>query len=85
MLDHLLPNEDEDCSILLERSFARRGMTVLTKTKTEKVEKTAAGVRLTVSNSKGSQTIEADRVLIAVGVTGNIEKVIGPGVAGGDF
>jgi dihydrolipoamide dehydrogenase len=39
MLDHLLPNEDLDCSLVLERSFAKRGMTVLVKTKTDKLEK----------------------------------------------
>src|SRR5688572_11707055 len=49
MLPHLLPNEDEDVSILLERVFAKRGMHVRTKTKTDKVEKLPgdAGVRLT--------------------------------------
>ena len=78
MLDHLLPNEDEDCSIILERSFAKRGITALTKTKTERIEKTADGVKLTLVNSKGTSTIETDKVLIAVGVTGNIEQVIGP-------
>ena len=76
MLDHLLPNEDEDCSIVLERSFAKRGITVMTKTKTDKVEKTAQGVKLTVTNAKGSSTVEADKVLVAIGVTGNIEEVI---------
>ncbi len=78
LMDHLLPIEDEDCSILLERSFAKRGITVLTKTRTDKVEKTETGVRLTVNNAKGVSTIEADVVLMAVGVTGNVENVAGP-------
>ena len=78
MLDHLLPNEDEDCSIVLERSFTKRGIAVLTKTRTDKVEKTANGVKLTVSNAGGSRTVEADMVLVAIGVMGNIEQVIGP-------
>ena len=42
MLDHILPNEDEDFSHRAGESFAKRGMNVLTKTKTDKVEKTAA-------------------------------------------
>ena len=37
MLDHLLPIEDEDVSILLERVFAKREIDVRVKTKTEKV------------------------------------------------
>ena len=80
MLDHILPIEDEDCSIVLERSFAKRGIDVRTKTRTQQVEKTATGVKLTVSNSRGTQTIEADKVLLAVGVTGNIEGLFGPDV-----
>jgi dihydrolipoamide dehydrogenase len=77
MLDHLLPIEDEDCSIVLERSFTKRGIQVMTKTRTDKIEKTATGVKLTVSNSHGGSTIEADKVLVAIGVMGNIEEVIG--------
>src|SRR5205085_596398 len=38
MLPHALPNEDEDVSIALERSFAKRGIKVFTNTKVEKVE-----------------------------------------------
>jgi dihydrolipoamide dehydrogenase len=72
MLPHLLPNEDDDVSILLERSFAKRGIKVFTKTKTEKVEKTDAGVKLTLSGENAT-TIEADVVLIAVGVMGNVD------------
>jgi dihydrolipoamide dehydrogenase len=82
LLDHLLPNEDEDCSILLERVFKKHGIEVMTKHKTDKVEKTATGVKLTVSaaDGSGSKTIEADKVLVAVGVTGNVEGLFGPGV-----
>jgi len=82
LLDHLLPNEDEDCSILLERVFKKQGIEVLTKHKTDKVEKTATGVKLTVSAADGSgtRTIEADKVLVAVGVLGNVEGVFGKDV-----
>src|SRR4051812_36104931 len=67
MLPHLLPNEDEDVSILLERVFAKRGVKAYTKTRTDKIEKTADGVRLTLSGEK-SGVIDADVVLVAVGV-----------------
>ena len=78
MLDHLLPIEDEDCSILLERSFAKRGIKVLTKTKTESVDTKGSGVKLTLTTPKGTETVEADAVLLAVGVTGNVEGIFGP-------
>ncbi|MGB7156421.1 MAG: dihydrolipoyl dehydrogenase, partial [Tepidisphaeraceae bacterium] len=77
MLDHLLPNEDDDVSIMLERVFAKRGIKAFTKTKTDKIEKTANGVKLTLSGANAS-TIEADVVLVAVGVTGNVEGLAAP-------
>ena len=72
LLDHLLPNEDGDVSRLLERIFEKRGIDVRTKTKTDKVELTDKGVRLTLSGEKAG-TVEADVVLVAVGVTGNLD------------
>ncbi len=72
MLDHLLPNEDADVSVLLERLFAKRGIDVRIKTKTDKIDKTDAGVRLTLSGEKPG-TIDADVVLVAVGVMGNVD------------
>jgi dihydrolipoamide dehydrogenase len=77
MLDHLLPNEDDDVSILLERSFVKRGIKVFTKTKTDKIEKTPNGVKLTISGANTSP-VEADVVLVAVGVMGNIENLAAP-------
>jgi dihydrolipoamide dehydrogenase len=78
MLDHLLPNEDDDVSILLERLFAKRGIDVRVKTKTDKAERTNdGGVRLTLSGAKAG-TLDADVVLVAVGVTGNVEGLAGP-------
>ena len=78
MLDHLLPIEDEDCSILLERSFAKRGIKFFTKTKTESVDTSGNGVKLKLTTPKGEETVEADLCLLAVGVTGNVEGLFGP-------
>jgi dihydrolipoamide dehydrogenase len=78
MLPQLLPNEDGDVALILERSFTKRGIKVLTKTRTDKVEKTATGVKLTLSGEK-PQTIEADVVLVAIGVTGNTDGLVAQG------
>jgi len=77
MMDHLLPIEDEEVSTLLERIFAKRNIDVRVKTKTDKVEKIPTGVKLTLTGEKPG-TIEADVVLVAVGVTGNIEGLAPP-------
>jgi dihydrolipoyl dehydrogenase len=45
---------------------------VRVKTKTDKIETTPNGVKLTLSGAKAG-TVEADVVLVAVGVTGNLE------------
>jgi dihydrolipoamide dehydrogenase len=77
MLPHLLPNEDDDVAAVLERSFQKRGVKVFTKTKVDKIEKTGNVVKLSLSGEK-SQQIEADVVLVAVGVTPNTENIAAP-------
>jgi dihydrolipoamide dehydrogenase len=77
MLDHLLPNEDDDVARVLERIFDKRKIDVRTKTKTDKVELTDTGVRLTLSGAKPG-TVDADVVLVAIGVTGNADAAVDP-------
>ena len=74
MLPNLLPIEDDDVSLALRRSFEKRGIQVILKTKTEKVEKSAKGVKLTLSG-EGAGSVEADVLLVAAGVTANTDGV----------
>lgn len=78
MLPHLLPNEDDDVSILLERIFTKRGVKIFLKSKVDKVEKTNGGVKLSISGEQDT-TVEADVLLVAVGVTAQTESLLGPG------
>src|SRR5204863_8830830 len=71
-LDNLLPIEDTEVSVMLKKVFDRRKIDVRTKTKTEKAERVGDSVRLTLSGEKPG-TVDADVVLVAVGVTGNLE------------
>jgi dihydrolipoamide dehydrogenase len=67
-LDRVLPLEDRDCSAVVEKSYRKRGMKVLTGAKLEKAEIGKAGVTLTVKTAKGeTETIEVERVLSAIG------------------
>ncbi|HSV14542.1 MAG TPA: dihydrolipoyl dehydrogenase [Tepidisphaeraceae bacterium] len=77
MLDHLLPNEDDDVARVLERVFDKRKIDIRTKTKTDKVEVTPSGVKLTLSGAKPG-VVEADVVLVAIGVTGNADGAVDP-------
>jgi len=78
MMENILPIEDEEVSKELAKSLTKRGVTIFTKSKTAKVEKTANGVRVEIETPEGKKTVEADVMLVAVGVTGNIEDLWDP-------
>lgn len=67
MLPRLLPLEDEDISAEFEKAFRRRKIKALTAAKLEKVDVTGGVVKATVTSSKGSEVLEADLFLCAVG------------------
>ncbi len=76
MLDRLLPIEDDEVSKAIERAFKKQGITTHTATKTLKVETKKQSVELTVApvdDESKTDTLKADKVLIAIGVTGNYE------------
>ncbi|MDC1106787.1 dihydrolipoyl dehydrogenase [Prolixibacteraceae bacterium] len=74
-LPNIVPNEDEEVSKQLARSFKKSGIKVMTNAAVEQVEITENGSVATVKTKKGTQTIEAEIVLSAVGVTPNIENI----------
>jgi dihydrolipoamide dehydrogenase len=63
-LPRLVPAEDAACSKAVERAFRKRGITFKTATPFKSVEKTDAGVRVTVQSG---DTYDADLLLVAVG------------------
>lgn len=72
---NLAPLEDEEISKLLERSFRKAKVTVMTGTEVKKVEATDKECLVTVTGKKGEQVLEADVVLSAVGIAANIEHI----------
>jgi len=73
MLDRILPVEDDEVSAELEKIYRKQGMAIHTRTKAEKIERTAAGVTAQLATPNGPLTVEADKVLVAIGVQGNVE------------
>ena len=69
----LVPVEDIDVGKELGKIYKKKGMNILTESTVESVIKKGKGVEVTVKTKKGEQKIEADVVLSAVGVTGNVE------------
>jgi len=76
LLDRILPGEDEEVSEALRQSLTKRGLTIMTGSKTTKVEKTAKGVKAEIESPKGKTTVEADLMLVAIGVMGNVEGLV---------
>ncbi|GCD34028.1 dihydrolipoyl dehydrogenase [Streptomyces chrestomyceticus JCM 4735] len=63
----LLPLEDEEVSRHLARGLKKRGITVRTDATLTGADVTESGVRATVRTAKGEETVEAERLLVAVG------------------
>ncbi len=66
-LDRLLPLEDEDSSKEIERAFRRHGITTFTGARATEIAAGRGGVTLTLETAKGTETVKADLVLVAVG------------------
>ena len=81
MMDRILPVEDNDVSKAMEKHYKKKkGFDIKTGTITTKVEKTKAGVKVTVAPFKDgkadeskAEVLEADRVLVAIGVKGRTD------------
>lgn len=69
----LVPVEDEDVGKELGKIYKKKGINLMLGSTVDKVEKKGNGVKVTVNTAKGKEELEADVVLSAVGVTGNIE------------
>lgn len=67
MLPRIVPLEDEDISKELDRAFRKRNITAHVNASVSKVDKTKDGVSVTFEVGGKAQTVEAERVLIAVG------------------
>ena len=66
-LPQVLPLEDKDCAAVVEKSYRKRGIDIYAGAKLEKAEVGKNSVKLTVAAKDGTQTIEVERVLVAVG------------------
>jgi dihydrolipoamide dehydrogenase len=68
MLPNLLPVEDTEISVALERSFTKQGIKFFTNTKVTEATANKIGVKITLE-SKKKEMLESDCALVAIGVT----------------
>jgi dihydrolipoamide dehydrogenase len=74
-LPRIVPNEDEEVSKQLDRSFRKMKMKIMTDSSVESVDTSADKCKVTIKTPKGTELVEAEVVFSAVGVTTNLEGI----------
>ncbi|MEX1061292.1 MAG: FAD-dependent oxidoreductase, partial [Methyloceanibacter sp.] len=70
----ILPAEDAEISDLARKAFIKQGIVIHTGTRVERMAKGADSVTATLRMPDGAaKEIAADRVILAIGITGNVE------------
>jgi len=72
MLDQCVPTEDKQIARVLETNFKKRGMNIHTGTKVTRTESGPSGVKCQLDNGR---TIEAEKMLVAVGRKLNTDHI----------
>ncbi len=69
LLDRIVPAEDPEISAELAKAFDKRGIKCLTGVKAdpESLDTSGDGVKITVSGDDGDETLEAEKLLVAIG------------------
>jgi dihydrolipoamide dehydrogenase len=76
VLPQILPVEDAEIAAFARKTFEKQGIKIYTGAKVTKLDKKSDSVTATIDDGKGgTQTLSVERVISAVGVTGNIENL----------
>jgi len=76
VMDRVLPVEDAEISAFAERAFKKQGMTIKKGTTVTELKKSATTVTASFKDGKGKVTTDSfDRVIMAVGIVGNVENL----------
>jgi len=74
-LDSIVPLEDDEISKALLRNFKKSGINIMISSNVEAVEVKGDTCVVKVKTASGIETLEAEIVLSAIGVTANIENL----------
>jgi dihydrolipoamide dehydrogenase len=75
VLDRILPVEDEEISAIAKKSLEKQGMNIHTGTIVRELKAGKTKVRATLEGPDGVSEVEAERAILAVGITGNVENI----------
>ncbi|SHM94840.1 dihydrolipoyl dehydrogenase [Mucilaginibacter sp. OK098] len=72
-LDNIVPLEDEEVSKQLSRILKKQGINIMTSSNVESVDSSGDICKVQVKTATGVETLEAEIVLSAVGISTNLE------------
>ncbi|MEM7072054.1 MAG: dihydrolipoyl dehydrogenase [Pseudomonadota bacterium] len=75
MLDRIVPAEDKEISALAAKAFKAQGQEILTSAKILAIRQHKNSVTIEVEHKGKPQNIEADAVISAIGIVGNVEDL----------
>ncbi len=75
VLDRILPVEDEEISAFARKSFEKQGITIHTGATVKSLKRNGEGVTVGVEGAGGRPEIAVERVILAVGIVGNVEGI----------
>jgi dihydrolipoamide dehydrogenase len=75
VLPKILPVEDDEICALAHKAFVDQGITIHTSAKVSALKKEKNSVSATVAMDSKRFQIEAERVILAVGIVGNVEEL----------
>jgi len=76
VMDRILPVEDEEISAHAHKQFEKQGMKIITGSTVKKLDKSKKNVKVSIEGKdKKMQEITVDRVIMAVGIVGNVENI----------
>ena len=77
LLDRILPVEDEEISALARKAFEKQGMAIHTGAGVSALKTSAKGAKAAIVPAGGGKAAEisVDKVILAVGITGNVEDI----------
>ena len=75
VMDRVLPVEDEEISKFAQKAFEKQGMKIHTSTTVKALNKGKDSVTVTLEAGGKTSEVTVDRVILAVGIVGNVENL----------
>jgi len=75
MLDRVLPVEDEEISAFARKSFEKQGIKIHTGATVAALERNGANLTARIDGAGEGAEVEVERVILAVGIVGNVEDI----------